>query len=125
MLGSLGSEVEYKVGYAFERGGCCLLFSLFFSFFDSMQFWNKRVMAGSTFDVHRAEPSQQQFMVTPPLDMHRAESSRQHVRALNTQFARFVLIISNFSMDMSLTYSSNDRVVDALWRLSNVFNLAE
>ncbi|KAI6702184.1 hypothetical protein NL676_011320 [Syzygium grande] len=53
-------------------------------------FWNKRVMAGSTFDVHRAEPSQQQFMVTPPLDMHRAESSRQHVRALNTQFASWV-----------------------------------
>ncbi|KAI3414690.1 RanBD1 domain-containing protein [Psidium guajava] len=53
-------------------------------------FWNKRVMAGSTFDVHRAEPSQRQFMVTPPLDMHRAESSRHHVRALNTQFASWV-----------------------------------
>ncbi|KAF8032956.1 hypothetical protein BT93_D1748 [Corymbia citriodora subsp. variegata] len=53
-------------------------------------FWNKRVMAGSTLDVQRAEPSQQQFMVTPPLDMHRAESSRQYVRALNTQFASWV-----------------------------------
>lgn len=45
-------------------------------------------MAGSPFDFHRAEPSQQPVMTTPPLDVRRAESSRQHVRALNTQFAR-------------------------------------
>lgn len=55
-----------------------------------MQFGNKRIMEGSLFDVHRAEPSQQQSMTTEPLDMQRAESSRQHVSALNTQFARSV-----------------------------------
>ncbi|KAA8522338.1 hypothetical protein F0562_013301 [Nyssa sinensis] len=53
-------------------------------------FQSKRIMAGSLFDVHRAESSQQQLMVTPPLDMRRAESSRQHVRALNTQFASWI-----------------------------------
>ncbi|KAJ4713029.1 Pleckstrin domain superfamily protein isoform 1 [Melia azedarach] len=47
-------------------------------------------MAGSLFDVHRAEPSQQQSMATQPLDKQQAESSRQHVRALNTQFASWV-----------------------------------
>ncbi|PSS04130.1 Nuclear pore complex protein like [Actinidia chinensis var. chinensis] len=47
-------------------------------------------MAGSPFDVHRAEPSQQQSVRTPPLDMRQAELSRQHVRALNTQFASWV-----------------------------------
>lgn len=51
---------------------------------------SKRIMAGSPFDFHRAEPSQQPVMTTPPLDVHRAESSRQHVRALNTQFASWV-----------------------------------
>ncbi|KAF2297654.1 hypothetical protein GH714_001961 [Hevea brasiliensis] len=51
---------------------------------------NKRIMAGSSFDVRRAEPSQQQSTAMPPLDVHRAESSRQHVRALNTQFASWV-----------------------------------
>lgn len=53
-------------------------------------FGNKRIMEGSLFDVHRAEPSQQQSMTTEPLDMQRAESSRQHVSALNTQFASWV-----------------------------------
>ncbi|XP_057511824.1 uncharacterized protein LOC130793969 isoform X1 [Actinidia eriantha] len=53
-------------------------------------FQSKRIMAGSPFDVHRAEPSQQQSVGTPPLDMRRAELSRQHVRALNTQFASWV-----------------------------------
>ena len=52
-------------------------------------------MAGSPFDVHRAEPSQQQSVGTPPLDMRRAELSRQHVRALNTQFARSFLFYSS------------------------------
>lgn len=52
-------------------------------------FRNKRVMAGSSVDVHRAEPSQK-LMMTPPLDMQRAKSSCQHVRALNTQFASWV-----------------------------------
>jgi nuclear pore complex protein Nup50 len=55
-----------------------------------MQFRNKRIMEGSLFDVHRAEPSQQLMGETPQLDMKRAESSQQHVRALNTQFARFI-----------------------------------
>lgn len=55
-----------------------------------MQFRNKRIMEGSLFDVHRAEPSQQPIVAAPPLDMKRAESSQQHVRALNTQFARFI-----------------------------------
>lgn len=54
------------------------------------QFRNKRIMEGSLFDVHRAEPSQQLMMATPSLDMKRAESSQQHVRALNTQFASWV-----------------------------------
>ncbi|XAR70346.1 hypothetical protein NMG60_11027170 [Bertholletia excelsa] len=53
-------------------------------------FQNKRVMAGSSFDFHRPEPSQQHFTENPPLDTHRAELSRQHVRALNTQFASWV-----------------------------------
>ncbi|CAK8539381.1 unnamed protein product [Lathyrus sativus] len=53
-------------------------------------FRNKRIMEGSLFDVHRAEPSQQLMVATPPLDMKRAESSQQHVRALNTQFASWV-----------------------------------
>lgn len=55
-----------------------------------MQFRNKRIMEGSLFDIHRAEPSQQPIVAAPPLDMKRAESSQQHVRALNTQFARFI-----------------------------------
>lgn len=53
-------------------------------------FKNKRIMEGSLFDVHRAEPSQQLMVSTPQLDMKRAESSQQHVRALNTQFASWV-----------------------------------
>ncbi|CAJ2650604.1 unnamed protein product [Trifolium pratense] len=53
-------------------------------------FQNKRIMEGSLFDVHRAEPSQQLMGETPQLDMKRAESSQQHVRALNTQFASWV-----------------------------------
>ncbi|KAL5098903.1 hypothetical protein RYX36_003230, partial [Vicia faba] len=53
-------------------------------------FRDKRIMEGSLFDVHRAEPSQQLMVATPPLDMKRAESSQQHVRALNTQFASWV-----------------------------------
>ncbi|XP_020216024.1 uncharacterized protein LOC109799801 isoform X1 [Cajanus cajan] len=55
-------------------------------------FRNKRIMEGSFFDVHRAEPSQQPKVAAaaPPLDMKRAESSQQHVRALNTQFASWV-----------------------------------
>lgn len=53
-------------------------------------FRNKRIMEGSLFDVHRAEPSQQSMVVALPLDMKRAESSQQHVRALNTQFASWV-----------------------------------
>ncbi|KAK9927340.1 hypothetical protein M0R45_024527 [Rubus argutus] len=52
-------------------------------------FRNKRIMTGSSFDVHRAESSQEQSMATPSLDERRAESSRLHVRALNTQFARY------------------------------------
>ncbi|KAF8379406.1 hypothetical protein HHK36_028841 [Tetracentron sinense] len=53
-------------------------------------FQSKRIMAGSPFDVHRAEPSRRHLMAEPPLDVHRAELSRQHVRALNTQFASWV-----------------------------------
>jgi len=47
-------------------------------------------MEGSLFDAHRAEPSQQPLVAAPPLNMKHAESSQQHVRALNTQFARFI-----------------------------------
>ncbi|KAF7135390.1 hypothetical protein RHSIM_Rhsim08G0109800 [Rhododendron simsii] len=39
---------------------------------------NKRIMEGSIFGFRKAEPSQQQPMVTPPLDMRRAQLSRQH-----------------------------------------------
>ncbi|KAB2632635.1 hypothetical protein D8674_028882 [Pyrus ussuriensis x Pyrus communis] len=53
-------------------------------------FRNKRIMAGSSYDSNRAEPSQEQSTDTPPLDAQRAASSRQHVRALNTQFASWV-----------------------------------
>lgn len=69
----------------------CLLYFLFVSMV--MQFRNKRIMAGSPFDVHRAETSQQQPMAAPQLDLQRAESSRQHVRALNTQFARSLFYV--------------------------------
>ncbi|CAI0471595.1 unnamed protein product [Linum tenue] len=48
----------------------------------------KRAM-GSFSDVHKAVTSQKQFKTaTPSLDVQRAELSRQHVRALNSQFAR-------------------------------------
>ncbi|KAM5572618.1 nuclear pore complex protein [Rosa sericea] len=57
---------------------------------DSAAFRNKRIMTGSSFDVHRAESSQEQITATPSLDERRAESSRLHVRALNTQFASWV-----------------------------------
>jgi hypothetical protein len=60
-----------------------------------MQFRKKRVMEGSTFDGHRAELSQQ-LTATTTLDIQRAKSSRQHVRALNTQFARSNFLISVF-----------------------------
>ncbi|XP_050151981.1 uncharacterized protein LOC126626651 isoform X1 [Malus sylvestris] len=53
-------------------------------------FRNKRIMAGSSFDSNRAEPSQEKSTDTPPLDAQRAAASRQHVRALNTQFASWV-----------------------------------
>ncbi|CAN6723293.1 unnamed protein product [Malus baccata var. baccata] len=53
-------------------------------------FRNKRIMAGSSFDSNRAEPSQEQLADTAPLDAQRAASSRQHVRALNNQFASWV-----------------------------------
>ena len=64
-----------------------------------MQFRQKRIMEGSLFDVHRAEPSQQPIAVPPSLDMKRAESSQQHVRALNTQFARsiFLFYVNKFA----------------------------
>lgn len=51
---------------------------------------SKKLVVGSEFNVHRAEPSQKQSMEAPSLDMRRAELSRQHVRALNTQFASWV-----------------------------------
>lgn len=53
---------------------------------DMVPMQSKRMTAESLFGAHKAEPSVPQ----PPLDMERAESSRQHVRALNTQFARFM-----------------------------------
>lgn len=61
-----------------------------------VQFRNKRIMAGFPFDVHKAETSQQQPTSAPQLDLQRAESSRQHVRALNTQFARSLFYIYTF-----------------------------
>ncbi|XP_038687089.1 uncharacterized protein LOC119986551 [Tripterygium wilfordii] len=79
---------------------------------------NKRILAGSLFDVHRAEPSQQQSLVAPVLDVQRAELSRQHVRALNTQFASWV--------QMQLTNHPDelweDGVRDYLAHASNIMN---
>lgn len=75
-----------------------------------MQFRNKRVMEGSSADFHRAEPSQQ-LTTTPPLDMQRAKSSCQHVRALNTQFAR-----STF-LNICLLFCS------AIWQLHSPCNM--
>lgn len=51
---------------------------------------SKRIMEGSPFGFQRAEPSQAPVVATQPLDLKRAESSQQHVRALNTQFARSI-----------------------------------
>ncbi|KAF6160453.1 hypothetical protein GIB67_019222 [Kingdonia uniflora] len=51
-------------------------------------FRSKRLIAASHFDAHREEPSR--GADGAPLDVQRAESSRQHVRALNTQFARYI-----------------------------------
>ncbi|KAL8114546.1 uncharacterized protein LOC141667488 isoform X2 [Apium graveolens] len=48
---------------------------------------SKKLLVGSEFDIHRAQPSRRQ---PPSLDLRRAELSRQHVRALNTQFASWV-----------------------------------
>lgn len=53
-------------------------------------FQSKRIMEGSPFGFHRAEPSQPPVDTTQPLDTKRAESSQQHVRALNTQFASWI-----------------------------------
>ncbi|KAK4786855.1 hypothetical protein SAY86_010688 [Trapa natans] len=53
-------------------------------------FWNKKSIAGSTFDIPRAEPAQIEKLATPTLDSQRAQTSRQHVRALNVQFASWV-----------------------------------
>lgn len=47
-------------------------------------------MAGSPFNLHKAESSHQHTSGVPALDARRAESARQHVRALNTQFASWV-----------------------------------
>ena len=49
-------------------------------------------MEAPSFDVHRAESSRQHHaMEGIPLLVKRAESARQHVRALNTQFARWLI----------------------------------
>lgn len=83
-------EVD-KLGYLLEYQLLCWCL-LYFSF-NNMQFRNKRIMAGSSCDANRAEPSQEQSIDTPVLNAHRAASSRQHVRALNTQFARSTLFL--------------------------------
>lgn len=53
-------------------------------------------MVGPQVDFQWAAPSQPKSMGIPSLDMQRAESSRQHVRALNNQFARFVMLTVSF-----------------------------
>ncbi|WVZ12125.1 hypothetical protein V8G54_016655 [Vigna mungo] len=58
-----------------------------------MQFRNKRIMEGSLFDVHRAEPSQQPTVTAPPLDMKRAESSQQHIYTLFWTFGLAYLVV--------------------------------
>lgn len=72
-------------------------------------------MEGSLFDVHRAEPSQQLMVSTPQLDMKRAESSQQHVRALNTQFARFIFYLTStnfaFSCFLHFNFPVNEKKV--------------
>ncbi|RWV82313.1 hypothetical protein GW17_00056196 [Ensete ventricosum] len=61
-----------------------------FSIFKIMQLQSKRVMDAPSFGVHRVESSHQHLMAGPTLDPQRAESAHQHVRALNSQFARYV-----------------------------------
>ena len=83
-------------------------------------------MAGSPFDVHRAEPSQQQSVGTPPLDMRRAELSRQHVRALNTQFARSFLFYSSICASfINAFFVCYLLVIDSLLFLIGYFSLKE
>lgn len=68
---------------------------IFFFFGGNVWMWvqmqSKRVVMASPLDGLKAEQSNPQL----PLDMKRAESSKQHVRALNTQFARFLIYPSN------------------------------
>lgn len=64
-----------------------------------VQMQSKRVVMGSPLDGLKAEQSNPQL----PLDMKRAESSKQHVRALNTQFARFLILpFNSFYLSFSL-----------------------
>jgi nuclear pore complex protein Nup50 len=60
-----------------------------------LQLPSKRVMDGPSFDVSRAESSHQHVMAGPAtLDPGRAEAASKHVRALNTQFARYVASVA-------------------------------
>ncbi|TYI15766.1 hypothetical protein ES332_A08G209300v1 [Gossypium tomentosum] len=67
-------------------------------------FHNKRVIAGSPFDAQKDEPSQQKLTAKPALDLQRAEPSCQHVKALNTQFAR--CISYSFKLSRLIFYQS-------------------
>jgi hypothetical protein len=66
---------------------------LFISLVIILQLPSKRVMDGPSFAVNRAESSHQHVMAGPAtLDPGRAEAASKHVRALNTQFARYVAL---------------------------------
>lgn len=58
-----------------------------------MQLQSKRVMAAPNFDVHRAESPNNHTMEAPQLDAQRAQSCHLHVRALNTQYARYYFLV--------------------------------
>ncbi|GAB4834333.1 hypothetical protein Ancab_032587 [Ancistrocladus abbreviatus] len=60
---------------------------------NNRKFQRNRIMGESLIHGLGAEPSQQQVAAAPAFDLRRAESSRQHVRALNTQFARKILVM--------------------------------
>ncbi|TYJ23496.1 hypothetical protein E1A91_A08G196600v1 [Gossypium mustelinum] len=84
-------------------------------------FHNKRVIAGSPFDAQKDEPSQQKLTAKPALDLQRAEPSCQHVKALNTQFARSVMFhLGTITTEESPNELWQDGVQDYLTHALNI-----
>ncbi|PPS02139.1 hypothetical protein GOBAR_AA18531 [Gossypium barbadense] len=99
-------------------------------------FHNKRVIAGSPFDAEKDEPSQQKLTAKPALDLQRAEPSCQHVKALNTQFARcisypFKLSRLIFYQSLELDTITTEESPNELWQdgvqdyLTHALNIME